>query len=111
MHMGVQICSPIFPSLALLRMPLNSSSGAPAMVSVKPAEYPLESGPGGALALSVLQSLSRALGLKKAYDAVRKSLNESALEIDISRAPSAARDEQLLLAIHDFILNVRVKRD
>lgn len=70
----------------------------------------LDVGPGGALTLSVLLSLSRTLGLKKACDAVRKSLNDSHNKIDVSRATSATQDDQLLLAVHDFILNTRVKR-
>lgn len=64
---------------------------------------------GGAFALSVLLSLARALGLKKAYDIVRKTLNESPLEFKVSRASTAAQDEHLLLAIHDFLVSARVK--
>jgi hypothetical protein len=86
-----------------------AQADAPASSKAEPAQPSVAEGlgPAGNFSLYVLLSLSRALGLKAAYDAVRKTLDEKGSELEASRAAAAPKDEQLLLAIHDFIVTSR----
>jgi hypothetical protein len=81
------------------------------LASLKDSGVQLEAGPGGQLAVSVLLSLARSLGLKNTHDKVRKTLHEGASEIKPSRVSTAAGDDRLLSSIHEFMTTSRVNRD